>query len=186
MRTKFQLLNSLTHRNTLFFAPPLKSEPSLQAVAQHQLANPRERQNNKGGTHRMWASETVQLRQKIHRSRSHQKTAQLLSNHIRKITMGTTCSIYLLLNALSRHRNCTCSHSTPGLPLVIKHANKEHQYVPRASCCRITIRNSTTTTKKPLRRSKAAGFRCEPALWISNITGRRKMSFKATDFYVTG
>lgn len=43
-----------------------------------------------------------------------------------------------------------------------------------------------TQQKKPrtLRRSKASGFRCEPALWISNTTGRRKMSFKATDFYV--
>lgn len=42
--------------------------------------------------------------------------------------MGTTCSIHLLLNALSRHRNGTCSQSTPRLPLVIKHAKNTNMF----------------------------------------------------------
>lgn len=40
-------------------------------------------------------------------------------------------------------------------------------------------------TKNP-EEIKASGFRCEPALQISNIPGRRKISFKVTDLYVTG
>lgn len=33
---------------------------------------------------------------------------------------------HLLPNALSRNRNCTCSHSTPRWSLVIKHVNEGH------------------------------------------------------------